>query len=359
MKITLIGNTGLSIYIYRFELCERLLKEGHEVYVICPNDNYVTEMVEKGCKHYEVAVDRHGTNPIKDLKLLKEYKRALKEIKPDIVFTYTIKPNIYGAMACKKLKIPCSINVTGLGTAVEKGGILQIVTTMLYKIALKKVKTVFFQNQDNMQFFIDKKIALGKHYLLPGSGVNLEKFALMDLPSEDNIGFVFISRIMKEKGIDNYLDSAKCIKEKYPNTIFHVCGFCEEDYEQKLKEYHDNGIIVYHGMVRDIRTVLKDVHCTVHPSYYPEGLANVLLESGATGRAIITTDRAGCREVLVDGVNGYLVKQDDTEDLIKQIEKYLALSYQEKVQMGLNGREKVEKEFDRQIVIERYLKELE
>ncbi len=359
MRIALIGNTDFSIYIYRFELCERLIKEGHEVYVICPKGDYVQEMVAKGCKHYEVSLDRRGTNLFKDLKVLKNYKKALKEIKPDQVFTYTIKPNIYGSMACKKLKIPHSINVTGLGTAVEKKGILQFVTTMLYRIALKKVKTIFFQNADNMQFFIDKKLYVDKHYLLPGSGVNLEKFKLLDLPTDDNVGFVFISRVMKEKGIDNYLGAAKVIKEKYPNTIFHVCGFCEEAYEEILKENHEKGIIVYHGMVRDIREVLKDVHCTVHPSYYPEGLANVLLESGATGRAIITTDRAGCREVLVDDVNGYLVKKDDTNDLICQIEKFLALSHQEKVQMGLNGREKVEKEFDRQIVIERYMKELE
>lgn len=160
---------------------------------------------------------------------------------------------------------------------------------------------------------------------------------------------------MKEKGIEQYLDAAKYIQKKHPNTKFHVCGFCEQEYEQTLKQLDDEGTIIYHGMVRDVRTILKDVHCTIHPTYYPEGLSNVLLESSACGRPIITTDRSGCREVIDGGVNGFICKQKDSEDLIQQIEKFLALPHETKKQMGLSGRAKVEKEFDRQIVVKRYL----
>lgn len=359
MKIALIGNADSTIYIYRFELLKRLLAENHDVYIITPDGKYVSDMVEIGCKHYVADVDRHGTNPIKDFKLIVTYYKLLKKIKPDMVFSYTIKPNIYGAIACGLLNIPIVTNVTGLGTAVENKGWKQKVTLLLYKIAFKKVKTIFFQNEENMQFFRDRKLYVEKHKLLPGSGVNLNKFALSEYPENDEINFVFVSRLMKEKGIDQYLEAAEYITQKHPNTYFHICGFCEKEYELKLAALSNNKAIIYHGMVKDMTTILPKMNCTVHPTYYPEGLSNVLLESLATGRPIITTDRAGCREVVDDGVNGFIVKQQDSDDLINKIEKFLSLSREEQKQMGLNGRAKVEKEFDRQIVVNKYIEEIE
>ena len=358
MKIALIGNSDVSIYTYRYELVKKLLDDGHSVSVISPNGKLIADLIEMGCDFYETQLDRHGTNPVNDLKLLNFYKKILKKIQPDFVFTYTIKPNIYGAMACKKLKIPCIANITGLGTAVENDGVLQKITTMLYKIAFKKNQTIFFQNAENMQFFVDRKLYVEKHKLLPGSGVNLSRFIPYEYPSDETIEFVFISRLMKEKGIDQYLEAAEFIKNKYPHTRFHICGFCEKEYEEKMRDLEENDTVIYHGMVKDIATILKNVHCTVHPTYYPEGLSNVLLESCACARPIITTDRAGCREVVEDGVNGFVVKQKDSEDLILQIEKFLALTNEERRQMGLNGRQKVEREFDRNIVVNAYLKEI-
>ena len=240
----------------------------------------------------------------------------------------------------------------------ENGGFVQKLTVMLYKYAFKKVQTVFFQNSENQEFFVKNKIAIEKHKLLPGSGVNLTRFSPLAFPENDKVGFAFISRIMKEKGIDQYLEAAEYIKEKYTKTEFHVCGFCEGDYEEKLSSLSDKGIIIYHGMVRDIRTVLKDVECTVHPTYYPEGISNILLESCACSRPIITTDRSGCREVVDDKTNGYIVKQKDSADLIEKIEQFLSLSREERIAMGIAGRAKVEREFDRRIVIEKYMEEL-
>lgn len=357
-KVLFLVNHDVVIYNFRLELVERLLAEGHQVVISSPYGERIDDLIELGCEYCEIKLERHGMNPMKELKLISTYKKLLKKVKPDMVFTYTIKPNIYGAIASRSHKIPCVANITGLGTAVENGGFSQKITILLYKYAFTHIQKVFFQNTENMQFFVNNKIALGKHELLPGSGVNLERFIPLDYPSEEKIQFAFISRIMKEKGIDQYLEAAEYIHNKYPNTVFHVCGFCEQEYEKKLKDLMENGIIVYHGMVRDIKTILKDVHCTIHPTYYPEGISNVLLESSACARPIITTNRAGCREVIDDKINGYIVKQKDSQDLITKIEKFLSLSYEERKMMGLAGRKKVEKEFDRKIVVETYMKEI-
>lgn len=358
MNIVLTGNTDFSIYNYRYELIQRLLSDGHSVTVLSPNGQYVSSLVEMGCEHYEITMERRGTNPFKDLKLLKQYKKLLKKISPHYVLSYTIKPNIYGAIACKSLGIPIIPNVTGLGTAVENKGWKQKITVMLYRVAFKKVQTIFFQNAENMQFFVDRNLYTEKHKLLPGSGVNLERFKPTEYPDGDTVNFIFVSRLMKEKGIEQYLDAAEYITEKYPNARFHICGFCEEEYKDRLDAITKNEKVIYHGMVKDMTAVLADMHCTVHPSFYPEGLSNVLLESLACGRPIITTDRAGCREVVEDGVNGYVVKQQNSADLIEKIEKFMLLSNEERKNMGIAGRIKVEREFDRRLVIEAYTKEM-
>lgn len=358
-KILFIVNDDTVIFNQRLEIVKELLIQGYEVWFTCPKGNRTDEMVEMGCKFVPSILSRHGKNPFQDIKLYKTYKKIIKDVKPDCVLTFTIKPNIYGAMASKKLNVPCIANITGLGTAVENKGILQKITTMLYKKAFKKIKRVFFQNTENMQFFVDKKIAIEKHKLIPGSGVNLQKFKILPYSEESGeIEFAFIARIMKEKGIDNYLDAAKFITEKYPFTKFHICGFIEDEYKGKMQEYINKDIVIYHGLVRDMVEIYKQINCTIHPTYYPEGMSNVLLESCASGRPIITTDRSGCREIVEDGKNGYIIKQEDSQDLIEKIEKFLALSMEERKQMGICGRAKVEKEFDRQIVVDAYMKEI-
>lgn len=359
-KVLFLVNHDVVIYNFRLEVVERLLRDGHQVVISSPYGERIEDLKKLGCEYHEITLSRHGTNPIQELKLISDYKALLKQVRPDIVLSYTIKPNIYGGMACKALGIPYVANITGLGTAVENGGIMQKITVMLYKLAFGKVQRVFMQNQENLDFFREQRIAVDKLALLPGSGVNLERFSVLDYPSQDKgVEFVFISRIMKEKGIEQYLAAAKYIKNKYPDTVFHICGFCEEAYEERLKELTEQGIINYHGMVRHIRTVLERTHCTVHPSYYPEGISNVLLESSASGRPIITTDRSGCREVVEDGVTGLRVPVQDEKALIEAIEKFLTLSWEDKRAMGLAARARVEREFDRNIVVERYVTEVE
>lgn len=357
-RILILANNDIGLFKFRKELLEKLISDGHEVYVSLPNGEFIANIKEFGCHFINTNISRHGTNPFEDFKLIKKYKSIIKQVKPDIVFTYTIKPNVYGGIACSKLKIPYVVNITGLGTAVENKGILQKITVNLYKYSLRKVQTVFFQNKENEEFFSKRNIAAGKHKMLPGSGVNLDYYKALEYPHIDSIDFVFIARIMKEKGIEQYLDAAKYIRSKYPQTRFHVCGFCEQDYDDVIKELNNNGTIIYHGLVSDMRDIYRITHCTVHPTYYPEGLSNVLLESAASGRPIITTNRSGCREVINDGINGYLIKEQDTEDLINKIELFIHLDNCLKVKMGLNGRKKVENEFNRQFVIKAYIGEL-
>lgn len=352
-KILVLANHDLGLYKFRKELLNELVKE-NEVFISLPNGEFVPQLKEIGCKFIDTTISRRGTNPLTDLKLLMRYKQIIKQVKPDIVLTYTIKPNVYGGMACRLAKVPYIVNVTGLGTALENDGILQKITLFLYKIALKNAKCIFMQNKANEEFFMNKKVINGNSKLIPGSGVNIKEYSLLDYPADDTINFLFIARIMKEKGIDQYLDAAKYIRKKYPQTVFHVVGFCEQDYENKLKNMQDEDIIQYHGMQSDVRKFHEISHCTIHPTYYPEGMSNVLLESAACGRPIITTNRSGCKEIAEDHVNGYIVEQENTEDLIEKIEEFLALDYFGKKQMGILGRNKIEKEFDRNIVIDAY-----
>lgn len=353
-RILILANRDGGLYHFRKELIKELVKK-YEVYIALPKGNYITQLQGEGCTFIETPVNRHGTNPFTDLKLLLQYRNIITNVKPTVVLTYTIKPNIYGGIACRLTKTPYLVNVTGLGSAVENAGLLQRITLPLYKAALKNANRVFFQNSENQDFFIEKKIAVANAQLIPGSGVNIDEFQYMPYPNGETTEFMFISRVMKEKGIDHYLEAATYIRNKYPDTHFHICGFCEEEYEAMLQDMQNEGVIVYHGLVRDVREFIGRTHCTIHPSFYPEGLSNVLLESSACGRPIITTDKAGCREVVDDGINGFVVEQRNTQDLIDKIEAFLRLDYEEKKQMGILGRQKVEQGFDRQVVVDAYL----
>lgn len=357
-KVLFLVNHEVVIYNFRLEIVERFLQEGYEVHISSPYGERIKELIGLGCKFHEIEIARHGMNPLTEMKLIRTYKKLISTVKPLIVFGFTIKPNIYGAIAANTFGVPFVANITGLGTAVETPGCKQKIFIYLYKYAFRNIQRVFFQNRENQQFFIDHNIAVGKHKLLPGSGVNLKRFNYKKYPENGVIKFAFISRIMKEKGIDQYLEAAKFIKVKYPNTEFHICGFCEAEYQGKLNDYAQKGIVKYHGMIRDVAGFMETIHCIVHPTYYPEGLSNVLLESCATGRPIITTDRAGCREVVDNGVNGFLIEQKNSQDLITKIEMFLMLPYDKRKAMGIAGRIKVEKEFDRQIVVDRYLYEI-
>lgn len=357
MKILILANNDVGLYKFRKELIEALLKE-HEVHISLPYGEFVDDMVELGCIYHNVEFDRHGTNPIKELGQISYYKKLLKSIKPNVVLTYTIKPNIYGGMACAAVKVPYFCNITGLGTAIENLGIMQKISLTLYRLGLKKARKVFFQNQQNLDFMLKHKVVKSNYHLLPGSGVNLNNFTLMDYPNEQtNINFLFIGRVMKDKGIDEFLSMAKQIKSKYQCTSFDIIGMIDGDYEDTINTAVSEGYINYHGLQSDVKPFVQKSHCVVLPSYH-EGMANVLLEAAASGRPVIATDIAGCRETFDDGVSGFSCEPKSAESLIGAVEKFITIPYEQKKEMGIAGRKKVEQQFDRQIVINAYLKEI-
>lgn len=359
MKILILSNSDEGIYRFRKELLIELLKD-NEVFVSVLNGRYVKLIEELGCIYVTIEFNRRGTNPIKDLKLLNDYKKILNHIKPDVVLTYTIKPNVYGGLACQSKNIPYISTITGLGSAIENGGILQTISLTLYKAGLKKVSKVFFQNNENMRFMLENRVVNKDNtVLVSGSGVNLEEYTYLDYPEDKTIDFVYVGRIMKEKGFDQFVDAAKYITSLYKNVRFHVCGMYEDEYKDLVESLQKEGVLTYHGNVMDMKNeIYKNIQCTIHPSYYAEGLSNVLLETCACGRSIITTDKAGCKEVVQDGYNGFIVKQKDSSDLIHKIEKFIKLSYEQRKQMGINARDYVEKYFDRKEVIGRYIEEI-
>lgn len=358
-KVLILVNRDFVLYNFRIELVQRLLDEKYEVLICLPNGDKVAEMVEMGCKFIPIDIDKRGTNPINDLKLLRNYIKIFREMRPDVILTYTTKVCIYGGIAARHLKIPYIENISGLGTAVENKSSIQKFIMFLYKVAVKKAICVFFQNKHDLDYFISHNAKIKRYEIIPGSGVNLNRWYPLPYPDEKNgIHFLFIARVIREKGIEEYLACAKFIHKKYPETVFHILGPCDGDYKGILEDYQNKGFIQYHGMVQDTRGFLKVAHCTIHPSFYPEGISNVLLESAACCRPIITTDRSGCIDTVNDGVTGFLFPQRDIEALIDRVESFLKLSNEEKRQMGINGRKKVEKEFDRQVVVEKYMDEI-
>ncbi len=356
MKILILANHDLGLYKFRKELLEKLVKN-NEVFVSLPVGKFTNDIKRIGCNYIETSFNRRGTSIKDDITLYKTYKKIIKNINPDVVLTYTIKPNVYGGLACQKYNVPYIVNITGgVGTSPEFSGIVHNIALTLYKVSLKKASKIFFQNESNRSYMLSKGIAKDNNDLLPGSGVNIKEYQPFPFPNDDSIEFTYVGRIMKEKGFNQYVDAAKYIKNKYPNTVFRVCGPYEDDYKQIIESLVKDNILVYDGYVEDMTTIYKKIQCTIHPTYYPEGMSNVLLETCACARPIITTNRPGCKEIIEDGFNGYVVKEKDSNDLINKIEMFLSLTNTERKQLGLNARIKVEKEFDRNIVIDKYTK---
>lgn len=361
-RVLILGNSHLVVFKFRGELIQELIFQKHDVWVCFPNGPFGEgeETAKKyGCHFIENHMDRRGTNPVRDLSIIREYISIIKKIKPDVVLAYTVKPDIYGGLVCRMLNIPFIPNITGLGKGLDEPGIVQKITISLYKSALKKAECVFFQNESDKNFFDEHKIKYEKGIVIPGSGVNLNKYLPLPYPDEkEPIRFIYVARVMKAKGIEQFFDAAHAIKQKYPEAEFHICGFCEEDYKKILEEKVNQGEIIYHGLVDDVREYEKSCHCVVLPSFHPEGISNVLLEGAACGRPLITTDHVGCKETVSDGITGFIVKQKDSDDLIQKMIEFINLPYSEKAEMGRAGRAKVEAEFDRQIVVDEYIKEI-
>lgn len=363
-RILFLAQHFITLYSFRRELIERLCKEGHEVYLSLPasDDNKFFEDI--GCKIILTEIDRRGVNPFKDLKLIAFYKKMIPKIDPDVIFSYTIKPNVYGCLAIngkkrkngKKYQQVC--NITGTGGTFLEDNLIAKICRILYRHSVKKCYKVFFQNTSDRDMFLQHGMVKDNYDMLPGSGVNLEQYALVPLPKDDVINFMFIGRVMKLKGIDEFLEAARRTKEKYPNTNFYIAGFIEEgEYKEKVASYGD--AVVPLGFVKDITGEIKKCHCTILPSLGGEGVPNVLLESAAMGRICIGSRIPGTADVIDNGKTGYLFEAGNVDGLVEAIEKVMKLDAAQKTAMGIAGRAKVEKEFNREIVIQKYMDEVE
>ena len=357
MKILVADNHEDGMYKCRGELLEKLT-EFAEVHISVPKGKYTCEMEKFGCVFEDLKIDRRGMNPANEIKLLSDYKKLLKKVEPDVVLTFSIKPNVYLGHLCAKRKIPYIANVTGLGSALQSHGVSTILTRVLYRWGLRRAQMVFCQNKANLDYMLKHKVIKTSYELVPGSGVNLKRHQFEEYPPETkSLSFLTIGRIMKEKGTDELLYAARVVKKKYPAASFSLIGFYDGDYEQIISRAQDEGIIEFHGHQDDVHSFIKNCGAVIHPSYH-EGMANALLESAAAGRPVIATDVPGCIEAFTPGVTGFACRAADGVDLADAIIKFIETPYEKKAKMGLAARKKMEAEFSRDIVIGKYLKEI-
>ncbi len=363
MKILILANHYNTLRIFRRELLQKLSGNGYELVVsLPPTDDENVEIIESyGCRVIiEPEMERRGNNPVKDLALLKNYIKLIKKEKPDKVITYTIKCNIYGAEACKICKVPCYCNVTGLGSTFQVENFTKKMVSAMYKFSMNKAKKIFFENVGNRDTLVNSGIVrLDQTVVLPGAGVNVEEFSLVDYPSdEDGIKFIFVGRIMAEKGVDELFYAIKKLNDEgYTNVSFDFIGWYEDDYVGLVNELQEQGLINFYGFQPNVKPYVEKAHCVIHPSWH-EGMSNTLLEGAAMGKPLITSNIHGCLEAVEEGVTGYLSEVKNGDSLFNTIEKFINLSYDEKKKMGLSGRKRMEEIFEKNLVVNQTIKEL-
>lgn len=365
--IALLTNNDDDVYCFRKELIESLIAEGFEMLISCPDGPKFELMKDIPYIYDNPNIDRRGTNPIKDFGLMMHYHKLFKKYKPSVVLTYTAKPNVYASLAASHLGIPVINNLTGLGSVVNESGLKKAFIMWLFKLAYKKSACMMFQNETNMNVAINAGMVKGRYRLIPGSGVAIDRYPLQPYPDGGDgktgapIVFNYMGRVMHDKRVDDYIEAAKRIKANYPQTEFNLLGFIEpteSHYEQELKDLEKAGTVIYRGSQKDVRPYVARAHATIHPSTYGEGMSNVLLESASSGRFLITTDNPGCQETVEDGKTGYIYHGGNVDELVSCIERFLALSNEQRKTAGEFGRQRMEKQFSRQIVIDAYKEEI-
>ena len=359
MQILILANHSGGLYDFRKYLIAEL-KTHASVAVAVPHNDRWDELNGLADRVIELPVDRRGMNPLHDGKLFSQYRAILGEIKPDLVLTYTIKPNIYGGLACRMAHIPYAVNITGLGSAIENGGWLKKFVLALYRPALKGARVVFFENAGNRDTLVATGVVPeGRDVVLHGAGVNLVDYPCQPYPQDDTVRFLFVGRVMHEKGVDELFAAARRMKQQYGEQVeFHMVGSFEEAYKPVMDQLEQAGVVKYHGYQSDMKPFYAMTSCVVLPSYH-EGMSNVLLEAAASGRPLITSDIPGCREAVENGVSGYLCPAKDADALYEAMRRFAALSVEQRSQMGRCGRERMEQQFSKTAVVAETIKQLE
>ncbi|OYP41223.1 glycosyltransferase family 1 protein [Prevotella sp. P5-50] len=365
--IALLTNNDDDVYCFRKELIEGLIAEGYDMLISCPDGPKFELMKDIPYICDNPNIDRRGTNPVKDLGLMMHYRKLFKKYKPAVVLTYTAKPNVYASIVAHNLGIPVINNLTGLGSVVNETGPMKSFIMWLFKLAYRKSACMMFQNATNMQVAIDHGMVKGKYRLIPGSGVDTDRYPLQPYPDGGDgktgapVVFNYIGRILHDKGVDDYIEAAKRIKKEYPQTEFNMLGFIEpteSHYEQDLAELEKQDIVKYRGSQKDVKPFIARAHCTIHPSTYGEGMSNVLQESASSGRFLITTNNPGCQETVENNKTGYIYQGGNVDALVQTIERFLALPNGQRKTAGELGRERMIEKFSRKIVIKAYREEI-
>lgn len=355
-KILIITNHSYMLYRFRLELIQALMQD-HEVVLSMPFVGHEQDFQAMGLKCIDTAVDRRGINPKTDLKLFGFYRKLLKSERPDLVITYSIKPNVYAGIACSLARIPYCANVQGLGTAFQRKGLAQFVT-LLYKAAFRKVRTVFFENEANAAEFRRRGIIPAeRETLLNGAGINLEAYPFVPYPGCEIVHFLYLGRIMKEKGMDELFEAAKRLHDEQVPFVLDLVGFFEDEYKERVEELQKLGIAVFHGFQQEPRPYYAAADCVVLPSYH-EGMSNVLLEAAATGRPVITSRIHGCMETVVEGESGLLCEVKDAQSLYQAMKAFVELPVEKRAAMGTRGRKHMEENFEKSKVVEATIRAL-
>lgn len=360
MRVTVASNTAWSLVNFRGGVIRALVERGDEVIAVAPPDGQSARLAEMGCRVVDLPMDNKGTNPLRDLGTVRRFRGLYRALRPDVAMHFTIKPMIYGSLAARLAGVPCINTATGLGTAFIRENWLTRVVEGLYRVSQRWPERVFFQNPDDRALFLERRlVAEDKTGLLPGSGVDLGRFEVTELPEGDRPVFLLVARMLWDKGIGEFVEAARQVRAHYPQAVFRLLGPVGVANRtaigrETLDAWVDEGTVEYAGETDDVRPFLREATCVVLPSYR-EGTPRTLLEAASMGRPIITTDAVGCREVVDDGVSGYLCQVKEADDLARQMIRFLEMSPEERAGMGLAGRAKIEREFDENIVIERYL----
>lgn len=340
-----------------------LLAKGYEVHTIAPHDSYTHFLEEAGCVHHDVTMDSRGVNPIKDTALFFELLNIYRKLKPDVILHFTIKPNVYGTLAASILKIPTINNVCGLGTVFLKKNLVSVVAMSLYKLAFLFPKKVFFQNSDDLNLFLDKKLIQKESTdLIPGSGIDLKHFQPVEFSRNKVFTFLLISRLITDKGILEYVQAIENLKQKGLQARFQLLGAKDPLHQRGIQlsvidDWISSGVVEYLGTTDDVRPFIHKADCIVLPSYR-EGTPRTLLEAACSAKPIVATNVPGCHHVVVDNHNGLLCKVKSADDLAEKMEKMSLLDDSTLKMFGENGRKKIEVQFDEKFVIDKYMTEL-
>ena len=367
MKVLIVLNTTWNLVNFRSGLIRALIEQERDVVGVAPADAYVADLELLGCRHVAISMDNQGTNPVRDLRLFLDFLGLLRRERPDVLLAYTVKPNIYASLAAHLLGIPVINNIAGLGAVFIRSSLLTRLVKGLYAIALSRSSTVFFQNEEDREQFVKSALVRkGITDVLPGSGIDLAKFAYR--PVGNGTGrpfrFLLVARMLWDKGVGEFVEAARLVKQEYPEVECCLLGFLDVENPAAITRdtvdaWVAEGVVQYLGVSNAVENEIAKAQCVVLPSFYREGTPRSLLEAAAIGRPIITTETVGCRNVVEDGLNGFFCKEKDAHDLARAMTRMIKVGQEARRKMGLYGRMKMEMEYDERIVIGKYLQAVE